>query len=102
MNSRFILIILIVSLAGKSMCQEDKEHLFQTDTLRASKQVQVLGLPVIFYTPETRFGAGGGLQLFFYNQRSEYNERVSNIFTSLIFTTEKQLIFNAIPHPPLS
>ncbi len=97
MIRRIIPVILILSLAGKSMCQEDKEHLFQTDTLRASKRVQFLGLPVVFYTPETSFGGGGGLQLFFHNQRSEYNERVSNIFTSLIFTAEKQLLFNAVP-----
>ena len=86
-----------MTLAGKSMCQEDREHLFQTDTVRVNKKVQFLGLPVVFYTPETSFGAGGGLQLFFYNQRSEYNERVSNIFTSLIYTAEKQLLFNVIP-----
>jgi outer membrane protein assembly factor BamA len=97
MNSRFILIILVASLAGKAMCQEDKEHLFQTDTMRIDKQVQVLGLPVVFYTPETSFGVGGGLQLFFNNKRSEYNERVSNIFSSLIFTTEKQLLLNVVP-----
>ena len=70
MNSRFILIILIAGLPGKTFCQEDKEHLFQTDTMRIDKQVQVLGLPVVFYTPETSFGAGGGLQLFFNNKRS--------------------------------
>ena len=86
-----------MTLAGKSMCQEDREHLFQTDTVRVNKKVQFLGLPVVFYTPETSFGAGGGLQLFFYNQRSEYNESVSNICTSLIYTAEKQLLFNVIP-----
>ena len=97
MIRQIILIIMTLSLVGKSMCQEDKEHLFQTDTLKVNKKIQVLGLPVVFYTPETSFGGGGGLQLFFYNQRSEYNERISNIFTSLIYTANKQLLFNAIP-----
>jgi hypothetical protein len=58
MISRIILIILALSLAGKSTCQEDKEHLFQTDTLQVNKKIQVLGLPVVFYTPETSFGGG--------------------------------------------
>ncbi len=97
MIRRIILIILVVSLAGKSMCQEDKEHLFQTDTFRVNKRVQILGLPIVFYTPETSFGGGGGLQLFFYNQRSEYNKRVSNIFTTVIYTANKQLSINVLP-----
>ena len=35
------------------------EALFQTDTLSFQKKLQVVGIPVVFYTPETSFGLGG-------------------------------------------
>lgn len=94
---RILLLILVLVLAGKTMCQEDKEHLFQTDTLRLNKRVQIVGLPVVFYTPETSFGGGGGLQLFFNNRKSTYNERVSNIFTTAIYTANKQFTLSIKP-----
>jgi outer membrane protein assembly factor BamA len=97
MMKRILLLILVIIVAGKAICQDDKEHLFQTDTLRVNKRVQIVGLPVIFYTPETSFGGGGGLQLFFNNRKSTYNERVSNIFATAIFTANKQFTLSVKP-----
>ncbi len=97
MTKKPLLIILFLVVTTLIMGQQDKEHLFQSDTLRLQKNVQVLGLPVVFYTPETSFGFGGGLQLFFHHRRNMFNARVSNIFTSVIYTTKNQLLINVIP-----
>ncbi len=61
MNRYFFILFAILLLSENVLAQEDKEQLFQTDTISVTKRVQDLGLPVVFYTPETSFGAGGGL-----------------------------------------
>lgn len=90
-----ISILLFLSL--QLFAQEEKEQLFQSDTIEVGKKVQVMGLPVVFYTPETSFGFGGGLQVFFPNQNSRYNSRISNVFGTVIYTLNKQLSVNVIP-----
>jgi outer membrane protein assembly factor BamA len=93
----FIILFALLLLSENVLAQEDKEHVFHSDTIRVNKRVQVLGLPVVFYTPESSFGVGGGLQLFFPNQNSRYNKRISNIFSTVIYTVNKQLSVNVIP-----
>lgn len=89
--------ILACVMAAPLLGQDDAEHLFRTDTVMVSKKVQIIGLPLIFYTPETSFGGGGGLQLFFNSSRDEYNLRVSNLFASAIYTANKQMMLNLKP-----
>lgn len=97
MNRAILIIIVALFISNLAWCQQDMEHLFISDTLNLKKNVQVLGLPVVFYTPETSFGFGGGLQLFFHHRRNIFNARVSNIFASAIYTTKNQLLLNVIP-----
>jgi len=97
MNRWLVICIGLVHLTGQSMAQEDQERLFSSDTIEVIKRVQVLGLPVVFYTPESSFGGGGGIQFFFPNQRSEYNKRITNIFSTVIYTANKQLSINILP-----
>ncbi len=97
MIKRITLIGLILLTAILARGQEDKEHLFRTDTVQFIKDVQVLGLPLLFYTPETSFGAGLGGQIFFNNQRNLYNNRVSNLFITGIYTVNKQLSVTLTP-----
>jgi hypothetical protein len=97
MTKRLVFIALIFILSVSVHGQEDKEHLFQTDTVQMHKNVQIIGLPLVFYTPETSFGGGGGAQLFFHNQRNLFNNRVSNLFAAAIYTANKQLSINLIP-----
>lgn len=92
-----IIGLSILLLTVQLRAQEEKERLFSSDTIKVAKRIQVLGLPVLFYTPESSFGGGGGIQFFFPNQRSEYNDRISNIFTTMIYTANKQLSVNALP-----
>ena len=97
MIKRFGWILLFLVVATVARGQEDEEHLFRTDTLEVNKKVQIIGLPLLFYTPETSFGGGGGMQLFFNNQRNLYNNRVSNLFASAIYTVNRQLSINLKP-----
>jgi len=81
----------------RSSSQDSNQEFYRSDTLKIKKKVQFIVLPVIFYTPETQFGFGGGLQTFFFNQTNIYNARESNIMLTAIYTTEKQFILDVIP-----
>ena len=97
MIKRFTIISLMLFPVVLAMGQEDKEHLFRTDTVEFIRDVQILGLPLLFYTPETSFGAGLGGQIFFNNRRNLYNNRVSNLFVTGIYTVNKQLSVTLTP-----
>ncbi len=90
--------LLIVVLSLKLYSQDKNEGGFiQSDTIRQGKSVQLVAIPIVFYTPETKFGFGGGGQLFLLNKTNEYNQRLSNIFFSAIYTSESQFIFEITP-----
>lgn len=98
------MIRLVVSLIAMCLltspnveAQQREERLMKTDTLLIKKKIQLLGIPVVFYTPETNFGFGGGLQVFLPNQSNVYNSRLSNILTTAIYTTQKQFILESRP-----
>lgn len=96
--SSFLLLGFLV-LTGPAPVhgQESQDPFLRSDTLRQVKGVQMVALPVVFYTPETQFGFGAGLQLFFPYQTNIYNSRKSNIFVDAIYTTQNQLILDAKP-----
>ncbi|MGB5430662.1 BamA/TamA family outer membrane protein [Eudoraea sp.] len=90
--------LLLIFLSATAFAQrKSKDGLVQSDTLRKGKSLQFVGLPIAFYTPETEFGFGGGAQLFFLNKRDEYNNRLSNIFLSAIYTSQRQFILAITP-----
>ncbi len=95
--NRLHITVLMVFLGLASNAQEYTNRLIETDTLLIRKKIQLVGTPMIFYTPETKFGFGGGVQMFLLNQTNIYNARLSNILISAIFTSEKQMIFDARP-----
>ncbi|WP_350286125.1 BamA/TamA family outer membrane protein [uncultured Croceitalea sp.] len=86
-----ILIPLVLSAQGRP------EEFVKTDTLGKKKNIKFIGLPIAFYTPETEFGVGGGGQIFLLNNTNEYNQRLSNILFSGIYTTAGQIMFNVTP-----
>lgn len=97
MNKCISILILVCLFAVGIKAQKDEPHLLQSDTITVVKKIQAVGLPVVFYTPETEFGLGGGLQLFFQHRKNIFNARVSNVFISAIYTSKKQLMLNAKP-----
>ncbi len=55
-----ILMLFPLFLAG----QGREEGFVQSDTIGKQKNIKLIALPIAFYTPETKFGVGGGGQLF--------------------------------------
>lgn len=95
-NSRIaavFFVFLTLNLAG----QQKEATKIETDTINIRKKIQIIGVPLVFYTPETSFGFGAGAQIFFLNKTNIYNSRLSNVFVSAIYTAKKQLMFEARP-----
>ncbi|MGB5238971.1 MAG: BamA/TamA family outer membrane protein [Flavobacteriaceae bacterium] len=91
-------IFLFALVPFLSAAQESgEEAIVKTDTLRRDKKIQIVGLPVAFYTPETEFGFGGGGQLFLLGEQARFNNRISNVLITAIYTTNEQLVFEALP-----
>ena len=92
-------VFLFLSLSfilGLTLKAQDK-GIARTDTLGKEKKIQAVVVPIVFSTPETGFGAGGGAQLFFLRKSNIYNSRLSNIFTNVIYTANKQFILDVKP-----
>jgi hypothetical protein len=92
-----LLILLFTCLFVQNSWAQDPSNVIKTDTLGKSKNYQFLAIPIVFYTPETSFGFGGGAQVFLLKKKNEFNKRVSNIFFDMIFTSEKQFIIDVLP-----
>ena len=94
---KILIILLLFSFGLELLGQSRDAEFYRTDTLKIRKRVQIIALPVVFYTPETKFGFGAGLQTFFLSQTNIYNSRESNTMFDIIYTTEKQFILDVIP-----
>lgn len=62
MKRSLILIVLFIVVQLIGWGQEVNKDAFRTDTVGKKKKLQIIGLPVVFYTPETQFGFGGGIR----------------------------------------
>ena len=96
MKKRYFIIGLII-LLPQLFWGQNPADVIKTDTLVKTKNYQFVAIPIIFYTPETNVGFGGGGQLFMLNNKNIYNDRVSNIFFDAIYTSNKQIIIDVIP-----
>ncbi len=96
-RSWHILILVFLTLPFYSLAQErTQDPIVKSDTLRKEKKLQIIAIPVAFYTPETEFGFGGGGQLFLLGEKSRFRNRISNVLFTGIYTTQKQLIIEAL------
>lgn len=104
MRNNWLIYLIVMLLAPLTMIGQEKgeDVIFKTDTLRQDRKIQVLGLPIVFYTPETELGFGGGGQLFLLGDKARFNNRISNVFLTTIYTTNKQLIIEVLPEIYLS
>ncbi len=92
------MFLLLLFGAARLAAQEGGTgRLYESDTVKIQRAVQFVGVPIVFYTPETQFGFGGGAQLFFPRQSNVYNARKSNIFLDAMYTTRKQFIMDIKP-----
>ena len=97
-NIFLILIIACIFAPFYTLGQDrDDEAIIKTDTLRKQKKLQIVALPIVFYTPETKFGFGGGGQMFLLGEKARFRNRISNVLVTGIYTTNDQFIFEAVP-----
>ncbi|NMM47602.1 BamA/TamA family outer membrane protein [Marinigracilibium pacificum] len=90
-----LMTILIIFFSFGCFAQKE-EAIYRFDTARL-KKIEFVALPVVFSTPETGFGFGGGGQIFIPGQSNIYNNRLSNMLFTAIYTTNKQFILDLKP-----
>lgn len=94
-----ILIILTLGFTVSLFAQieDDGGPYFKTDTIGKGKKLRIIAVPIVFTSPETGFGFGGGGQVFLLNKSNIYNSRLSNITVTGIYTANKQILFEVTP-----
>jgi outer membrane protein assembly factor BamA len=88
----FIFTLSIVPFALSSM-----DESIQEEEKKAQKKNQLLVLPIIYYTPETKIAGGVGGLYYLRTLEDELKGRPSTIFVDLIYTQKKQSIFEITP-----
>ena len=91
-----ILMFLIGTATGFFQTGQDK-GIVRTDTLGSGRNLKLVGIPVIFSTPETGFGFGGGGQLYINRKENTFLARQSNILFTGIYTANSQIVIQATP-----
>ena len=93
---KYLIILMLTpfSLVGQ---ETGEDGIPKADTLQTTRNIQIVGLPIIFYTPETELGFGGGGQLFLLGEKAQFGNRTSNVFLTAIYTSNKQLIIEVLP-----
>jgi outer membrane protein assembly factor BamA len=94
---RRVFIIISTCLVLTSVNAQDSEPVMRSDTLKSGRSLQLVGVPFLFYSPETSLGFGGGAQIFLLNRSNLYNSRLSNIFVSAVYTLNKQFLLDIKP-----
>jgi hypothetical protein len=94
---RRFLLILLITFPLFSMAQRRDDAIIRSDTLNKKSNLKLIGVPVVFSTPETGFGFGGGGQLFLMGEENIFRSRKSNIFFSGFYTANSQLVIQALP-----
>lgn len=64
----------------------------QSDSLKNPNRLKVIGLPVVFYSPDTRFGGGAGGLLTFNFKSDSLNARRSSVTVGAVYTQLNQLL----------
>ena len=85
--------VLILFLLFSTVIME--QSIAQSDTLENElpKKVSVTGYPVMFYLPETRWGAGGACLVTFRLSGESNETRPSSFNGGVAYTQNKQLLF---------
>jgi len=94
---RLLPYLMLLCCASAAMAQRDDQAIVRSDTLNKGRKLKLIGIPVIFSTPETGFGFGGGGQLFLTAERNIFGARKSNILFTGIYTANSQIVITAKP-----
>jgi outer membrane protein assembly factor BamA len=94
---RSLLFLVVLYLSASAFGQRDDQAIVRSDTINKGKSLKLIGIPVIFSTPETGFGFGGGGQLFLTAEKNIFGARKSNILFTGIYTANSQIVIQALP-----
>jgi len=93
----YAMAILFLLTSGYVSGQTREDEFYKVDTVDLQKKFRLIPVPIVFYTPETQFGFGAGVQSFIYSQSNIYNSRESNILLTAMYTTKKQFMLDITP-----
>lgn len=65
---------------------------FTKDSIKKERRYKILGLPLFFYVPETKFGGGGAGLVTFHFKKDSLTTRPSSVQFGLAFTQLKQTL----------
>lgn len=92
-----IIIISLLPVFIYSQQEDNKARILQTDTITVLNKTNIVVIPIAFYTPETQFGLGSGVQFMFNNLINIFNSRLSDMLVTVVYTTKNQLLIDARP-----
>jgi len=78
-------------LATVLICLAPTSSAAQQDAEEPLKSI-FIPIPILFYTPETKFGFGGALSYIYRPPGSTLADRPSNFNTTIVFTTRSQVL----------
>lgn len=94
---RILSIILFIGFSLHVLGQSKDKGIVRSDTIKTGKNLKLIGIPVLFSTPETGFGFGGGGQLYLTGESNTFLARQSNILFTGIYTANNQIVIQALP-----
>ena len=94
---RLIWIVFVFTLPISGLAQRTETVGVVSDTLKTGGNLKLVGIPVVFSTPETGFGFGAGGQLFLTGERNTFKTRQSNVLFTGIYTANSQIIIQVLP-----
>ena len=90
-----IIAILLLSFHGRLIATEFPQltpSQTLSDSIKKEKRYKILGLPLFFYVPETKFGGGGAGLVTFHFKNDSLNTRPSSVQFGLAYTQLKQAL----------
>jgi len=88
---REILLLVVVTVSLSTCSSVLAADGVAQDTATA-KRSDVICLPILFYTPETKMAGGAAVSYYFRERGSDLRSRPSTIMPVVIYTQEKQII----------
>lgn len=88
-----LLLVGSCMLSSFAIGQVGSNKVEEAPKVKKERRVRWLGLPVIFYTPETRWAFGAAAQATFRFRNEPDSSKPSTIRPGLVYTQNKQILF---------
>lgn len=86
-----LFFLLLVAFSSSNLIASERDSINKNPVDTSSKSLKIIGLPLVFYTPETKLGFGAsGISTF--KMKEDSLSRISSIQFGLAFTQMKQVL----------